>query len=412
MIKPTTALRRISGLKKRIWGIQGGQGAGKTFSICILIINHASSNPDKEIYIASAELSKMRDTVIKDFINILNIIGLDVKKTGISHGSPRVDFPNGSFVRFIGLDKEDVGKGLRSDLMFVNEANKVNFETYRELTSRAKRIIVDFNPNKKFWFHTEVQPKKDCDFLVLTFRDNEFLSKEERNTVLEYKTKGYDKDGNIINEYWANKWRIYGLGEIGGVEGRIFFWKPISYYEYESLNVQEYYGCDWGKSDPFAIGKCKYYDNKLYVHELNYKSENEWFKSLPQSVITQIRAKQGDGFVTWLFTKLGIPKDKLVVCDNNRKTKLATLRNNGWESAVETSKPKGSVLDGIDLLHNLEVYYTTESPNIEHEQEVYCWAKDKFDQELEEPIDANNHHIDWIRYVALYLQKYGVIRRS
>ena len=65
-------------------------------------------------------------------------------------------FSNGSFIKFIGLDKADIGKGLRSDIVYINECNKVNFETYRELTSRAKRIIVDFNPNNKFWFHDEV----------------------------------------------------------------------------------------------------------------------------------------------------------------------------------------------------------------------------------------------------------------
>ena len=55
-------------------------------------------------------------------------------------------FPNGSFIRFLGLDKADVGKGLRSDVVFLNEGNKTNFETYREMTSRADRVIIDFNP--------------------------------------------------------------------------------------------------------------------------------------------------------------------------------------------------------------------------------------------------------------------------
>ena len=62
MIQQTTALRKIAALRKRIKGIQGGQGASKTYSILMLIINHASSVPDREIYIASDELSKMRVT--------------------------------------------------------------------------------------------------------------------------------------------------------------------------------------------------------------------------------------------------------------------------------------------------------------------------------------------------------------
>jgi len=76
MIQPTTALRKIARLKKRIWVIQGGQGAGKTFSILILIINHALNHAGKEIFIASQELSKMRITVIKDFVKVMKAIGV------------------------------------------------------------------------------------------------------------------------------------------------------------------------------------------------------------------------------------------------------------------------------------------------------------------------------------------------
>ena len=121
-------------MRKRIWCIQGGQGAGKTYSILILILNTALKNSNREIYIASAELSKMRTTVIKDFVKVIHSFGMwdEVNFTGRDHGTPLCRFKNGSFVHFLGLDKEDIGKGLRSDIMYINEANKTNFETYRE----------------------------------------------------------------------------------------------------------------------------------------------------------------------------------------------------------------------------------------------------------------------------------------
>ena len=49
-MKATKALIKISRLKKRIWGIQGGQGAGKTWAILELIINHCLKNPNKEVF--------------------------------------------------------------------------------------------------------------------------------------------------------------------------------------------------------------------------------------------------------------------------------------------------------------------------------------------------------------------------
>lgn len=410
-MQPTTALRKISALKKKIWGLQGGQGAGKTFSVLIIIINHCLLNSNKEVYIVSSELTKMRDTVIKDCVSIVNNLNLNVKFTGIISGSPRADFANGSFIRFIGLDKEDVGKGLRSDIVFVNEANKTNFNTYRELTSRAKRIIIDFNPNKKFWFHTEILTRDDCDFLKLTFLDNEFLSHQERNEILRYKTRGYDDEGNVINQYWANMWRVYGLGEVGQVEGRIYNWSSIPYEDYIKIDKQVYYGNDWGKVDPWAIVEAKYHDGTLYVHEKNYASENEIERNLSATQLHQIKAGddgEQEGLMAWMFQKLDIKQDDLIVCDNNRPNKIRSLRRSGWERAVAVGG-KQDLINRIGTLSSLNIVYTDCSTNIEYEQENYCYDKDNSGGLTEKPIDQDNHTIDAIAYLVQKLFEIGVI---
>lgn len=411
-MKPTTALRKISALRKKIWCLQGGQGAGKTYSVLLLLINHASTQPNKEIYIASKELSKMRITVIKDCINILSNIGLRVEVTGTKNGSPMIVFPNKSFIQFIGLDQEDIGKGLRSDIVFINEANKINFDTYRELTSRSKRVIIDFNPNAKFWAHKEILTRDDCDYLQLTFLDNEFLSEQERSEILRYKEKGYDKEGNIINQYWANMWRVYGLGEVGQVEGRIYNWKHISYSEFKDINKTSYYGCDWGKVDPFGVVEVKYHDGNLYVHELNYKSENEIEKELsPQQlqVIKKQDSENHEGLVGWLFNNIRVDKSGIISCDSNKPTKIISLRNAGWEYAVSVGK-KISLEQRISILSGLNVYYTDTSRNLEYEQENYCYDKDRHGVTLEKPIDQDNHLIDATTYAVQKMFDLGVIK--
>ena len=407
-MKATTALRKISALKKRIWGIQGGQGAGKTYSILQLLINHASNNPNKEIFIASDELSKMRITVIKDFLNIMKSFNL-YENERFTDGT-LYRFKNGSFIKFIGLDKVDIGKGLRSDIVFVNEANKVKFDTYRELTSRAKRVIIDFNPNAKFWFHTEVMTRDDCDFINLTYLDNEFLSEEEKGEILRYKQKGYTPDGKVINEYWANMWRVYGLGQVGQVEGRIYNWKSIPYAEFLNLNKESYFGVDWGTVDPFAIVEAKYHDGNLYIHEHNYASENEIRRSLSSMDLHSINGADEDGLVSWLFQKLNIPKKKIIVCDNNRPNKIVSLRRVGYESAVAVGG-KSKLLDRIQMLQGLNIYFTDTSKNIELEQENYCYQKDKFGVVQEEPIDQDNHTIDAVAYVVQKMFDFGVIKK-
>lgn len=425
MIKPTTALRKISALRKRIWGVQGGQGAGKTFSILIILINHASSCPNKEIYIASDELSKMRITVIKDFVKIMQMLNIFVRDRWTDGVLYR--FPNGSFIRFIGLDKEDIGKGLRSDVMFVNEANKIKFDTYRELTSRAKRVIIDFNPNKKFWYHKEVHTREDCEFLKLTFLDNEFLSIEERNEILLYKEKGYVKDdkGNfavndkgeliVLNQYWANMWRIYGLGEVGVVDGRIYTFHPVPFKTYAELNKEEYIGNDWGKVDPWAVLGLKYHDGTLYLHEYNYESENEIQRGLSETQLHQVRGSgvnaDGElpGLMAWKFNQFGIPKNRKIVCDNNRPTKILSLRQSGWEYAIAVGA-KMDLENRIAVLSNLNICYTDCSTNIEFEQENYCYDKDKFGVTLERPVDQDNHLMDAAAYGVSQMFKDGIIK--
>lgn len=415
MIQPTRALRKIAQLKKRIWVIQGGQGAGKTFAICLLIINHARSQPNKEVFIASAELSKMRITIIKDFVKILRELGIYEEVRVID---TLVRFRSGSFVKFIGLDKEDVGKGLRSDLVFVNEANKVNFDTYRELTSRAKRIILDFNPNSEFWAHTEIVPRDDTEFLKLTYTDNEFLSEQEKREIERYRENAYydltleniDVSYNVKNKYWQNKWHVYGLGVIGTNPHRIFFWDEIPDEQYHKLDLKKYYGVDWGTVDPWGILELKYNDGCLYLHELNYASENEIKEKLTYNDLVEINKDPEGGIVKWLFGKLNINRQAYIVCDTNRPLKIEALWNIGYSYAAGAPKPPGSIIDGIDIISNLKVYYTSSSKNIKHEQENYSRQIDRYGIVLDEPEDKDNHLIDPTRYVVIFLKLLGVMK--
>lgn len=427
-LQQTTALRKIAGLKKRIRCIQGGQGAGKTIAILMLLANHASSCAGREIFVASDELSKMRITVIKDFLKVMMGFGIFDRTRWIDGTLYR--FRNGSFIKFIGLDKEDIGKGLRSHVMFVNEANKVNFETYRELTSRAEQVFIDFNPNKKFWAHKEIIKRKDCEFIKLTYQDNEFLGLTERNEILGYKDQGYAKDAatgkfqinekgelTVINTYWANKWQVYGEGNVGTVEGRIYNWKSISYADYLAINKTEVIGNDWGKVDPWGVVGIKYHDGNLYVDEKNYASENEIESELPESILHQIRGasvavgagETHDGLVAWKFKQFGIPYDTPIICDNNRPNKIRSLRRAGWEYAVAVGG-KTDLINRIGVLSGLNIFYTDRSTNIEFEQETYAYDQDKNGATLEKPIDQDNHTIDAIAYGVSYMFEQGIIK--
>lgn len=400
-MQQTTALRKISSLKKKIWCIQGGQGAGKTIAILILIINHASSNSNKEIYIASAELSKMRDTVLKDFIKILRSFNLYdiVSLTGVTNGQPLCIFPNKSFVRFIGLDKEDIGKGLRSDIVYLNEANKTNFETYRELTSRAKRKILDYNPNKRFWAHSEVITDPECEYLCLTYKDNECLSEEEYNEIQSYKIKAYhnpdlenyDTEENTRSNYWRNKWRIYGLGITGIVDNRIFEnWKKITNKDFNDLPYPKFYGLDFGMSAPTALVEMKTdKDGSYFLNERLYKP-----------------LKNMNGTLSDEFEKLGIEKHIQIICDSGNELNLSEgrkLKNAGY-NIIFAEKGQGSVVSAIETMQKSDIYYTESSSNLEENYENYQW-KTHNGEVLDIPEDSREDLIDASKYVIKWYSK-------
>lgn len=381
MIQSTTSLRKISALKKPIKVIRGGQGSGKTISILILLINHASSCPDKEILIISAELTKMRLTVIKDFIKVMKMANLYNEARFLAGTLYR--FPNGSFIKFIGLDKTDVGKGLRSDVAYFNEINKCDQESYRQVASRAGQVYADYNPDAEFYIDTDVIPRKDCDFLQLTFRDNELLSEREREEILIYYKNGYNEDGTIKNGYWANLWQVYGLGNIGNLQGVVFDnWDIVDDIPLGAEFIAD--GLDWGfTNDPTSLIKVCRFNGELYLDELIYET---------QLTNLDIGIK---------MRSIGISERTCIVADSAEPKSIEDLYRAGYTNIEPAEKGPDSVRNGIDTLQQFKMHVTARSLNLIKELRAYRWKVDKNGKSLNEPIDSMNHAIDAIRYVAL-----------
>src|SRR5690606_17673449 len=140
-----SGLKKFKDNEKKVFVIQGGQGAGKTVAILMLIADYFFRNKS-EITICSAELTKLKETALNDFHKILidwNLISI------IKYNQVESTFTIGAghFVEFIGLDKADVGKGRRRKIVFINEANKITLDQFADITARAEIVIIDYNPD-------------------------------------------------------------------------------------------------------------------------------------------------------------------------------------------------------------------------------------------------------------------------
>lgn len=381
MIQQTTSLRKIANLKKKIKVVQGGQGAGKTISILILLINHAFNVEAREILILSAELTKMRLTVIKDFVKVMRLLGLYEDHRFINGTLYR--FPNGSFVKFIGLDKSDVGKGLRCDVAYFNEVNKIDAETYRQVASRAKKVFADFNPDAEFFINTDVIGREDCDFLKLTFQDNELLDAGERDEILRYKELGYDAKGNIISKYWANKWQVYGLGNVGSIDGVVFEnWDTIN--DMPTTAKLLYTGVDFG----FSSSKFACLD--IYKHNGNYIIDELVYETGLTNDIAAVKMKQA-GY-----------KDSIVYCDYAEPKSIEELRRAGIR-AIKCESKNDIYEFAIQKLNAKTFYVTKRSENIINE--LRHWV---YDEKTLKPKKSNiDHHMNALIYAVGSGEKYS-----
>ena len=365
MIQVTTALRKITSSRSKITVVQGGQGASKTFSILMLLINHCSNVEGREILILSAELTKMRLTVIKDFVKIMRMYGIYQDSRFISGTLYR--FPNGSFIKFIGLDKSDVGKGLRSDVAYFNEVNKIDSETYRQVASRAKKVYADFNPDAEFFIHKEVIDREDCDFIKLTFLDNEQLDSGERDEILRYKELGYNSAGEVLNKYWANKWRVYGLGEVGSIDGAVFErWESI---EMPSDARLLYYGCDFGyATSKFAVLGIYNWNGRIVLKEFVYK--------------TNLTNQQGAEELKRMGYNGGV-----VYCDYAEPKSIRELQIEGIQ-AVKCGSKQDIKAFAIQNLNKDLFYVDSASENLQKELRYYV-----YDEKTGKPRKTNEDHL-------------------
>jgi len=283
----TTAIDKLRRLKKRIRVVPGGTSAGKTFGILPILTDHAINNPFTEISIVSSTIPHIRKGALKDFLKMMRVTGRFVpsryNKTLLTY-----TFENGSFMEFFSADQEDKVRGPRRNILYVNECNRISFETYYQLAIRTDGDIwVDFNPTIKFWVHKELNEdiEPDAEWLTLTYKDNEALSPSIVRDIEKAKGKAYidpdlpdneiDKSQNIKSEYWANWWNVYGLGRVGALEGGVFSDKLQMTDKIPDYATFISYGMDYSNSgennsaaDPHSIHELWFADGSLYIRKI------------------------------------------------------------------------------------------------------------------------------------------------
>lgn len=359
--------------KARIIANKGGTRSGKTYSVMQLLLVILMTKK-KSISVVSETLPHLKRGALRDFRDILNNEGLVEGKDYKENKSDLTfTFPNGSYIEFFSVDNWAKVKGPGRNILFINECNRVPYETYRQLAVRTTDIVfLDWNPDAEFWYEENIMNREGTIEIHSTYKDNPHLGEVQIKEI----------EANRHNEQW---WRVYGLGLTGHIEGTIY--RP--FIQIDELpdarsRMRHVYGLDFGYSnDPTALVDV-YIDEagkKIYVDEIIYET------GLLNSDIAERMAEAGVSKATEIFADAAEPKS---VDEIGRKVYRYNVK----------SAYKKDLLSQIQFLQQFEIYVTTRSLNVIKESRQYKWKEDRDGNAVNEPIDAFNHAMDALRYAV------------
>ena len=371
----TTAVNKLRELKQRTKIIRGGSSAGKTIAILCILIDYAIRNKNKEISVVAESIPHLRRGALKDFLSIMRGVNR-YKEKQFNRSTLKYEFVSGSYIEFFSTDQPDKLRGARRTDLYINECNNVPFSSYQELAIRTSETVwLDYNPTSLFWVDKELVDQPDTDFITLTYKDNEALPQ----SIVKELEKARDKAKT--SSYWANWCKVYLDGQIGSLEGAcIPDWKEIDAVPVEARLLA--HGMDFGYSvDSTSIVSLYKYNDSYIFDEVLYKTG-----MLNRDISNYIKNNNIEGYI---------------YADSAEPKSIAEIRQYGHD-IFPVTKGRDSVVYGINLINQNEVFVTRRSKNLKKELEGYIWLKDKQGNTLQKPNPmTGDHAIDAARYCIM-----------
>lgn len=352
----------------------GGARSGKTYSflqlLSLIIPNDKTKTINSVVSETGPHLSR---GAIRDFKAIMVEDGRwEDDRWNASNNI--YTFPNGAILEFFSADQPGKVHGPARDRLFINEGQNIEFETARQLIVRTRGIVCwDYNPTRVFWAHEHYQGRENCVTVHSTYKDNRFLTSEQVAEIESYKGE-------------SNWWKVYGLGQLGTLEGIIYDFELIDNlpdYDY----LKEVYGMDFGFThDPTAIVRVLADTGRkvAYIDEICYQTG-----MLNRDITALLNGLEIKKYVD-IWADAAEPKAIAEIGDD---TGLKVLPSN-----KSAPTQHGKVTFQIQWLQGWKLYFTKRSTNLIKEARNYTWKSDRDGNLVNEPIDNWNHALDAMRY--------------
>ena len=362
---------------KRFYLHIGGSRSGKTYSILQYIIIYCFKNKDKTITIARKTFPSLRLGAYREFIQLLK--ELDVYKEESHNKTNNFYNLNSNTIQFISIDQSQKLRGLKHDLVFIDEVNEVTKEEADQLFMRTgEKIIMAENPSDALHWSLKLKSDTDALYLHSTYVDNPFLPQAIISQIESYRETDEDlwnvfglglpaKNNELVYtnyEYWHSEDELFEIDEKGD-----------KHPKYEDVVI----GCDWGYQHPSAIIKLWIDSNwrRVWVKELIHESY-----LTTEDLITKMKT-------------FNIEELKLFGDSAEPKT-IESIRRAGFD--IESSMKE--VREGIDCVKSYKLFIHSESIKLQEELRRYKW-KIKNEMRTDEPVKLFDDGLCAVRY-ALY----------
>lgn len=355
----------------RICVNQGGTRSGKTYSILQFLIEAAIKGTQKgmkgqTVTICRKTYPALRATALRDFIEILESIG---RYDEDLHNKTLGEYRLGNWTfEFISVDQPQKIRGRKRDILFINEANELDLEDWRQLLLRTTGVIIlDYNPSDEYhWIYDSVLTRKDVSFYITNYTNNPHLTQTQIQEIENL--KGEDE----------NYWNVYGLG-MKGVSG------ATVYPKWQLCDVlpdgDEAYGLDFGFNVPSALVQLHKNNSGLYCKEVIYQTN-----LTNPDIIAILKTKE-------------LKQRAPIYCDNAEPDRITELQRAGF-NAMPCHK---DFKNGVDKIRSVPLFITKESINLLKEIKNYKYKIDHAGKPTDDAVKVNDHAMDAMRYGGWFL---------
>lgn len=352
----------------RIAALQGGTRSGKTYATLQYLIDLADTYTGMIISVVRESFPALRATALRDFIDIMESAGLYDERNESKPSGYYEYIHNGNLFEFFSIDNQQKVRGRKRDLLFINEANEISLEKFRQLLFRTEGCaIIDYNPSDgESYIYDHVLTRDDCGLIITTYRDNPNLPQAIVDEI------------ELLRDADPEYWKVFGEGQRGRVSGlALGHRKVLEADRWPVGKGEKVYGVDFGFTAPSAVVEVTFYDDSHYLREMLYK-----------------RKLTNPELIQAIKTNPLIDKTAIFYCDAAEPDRIEEFKKNGLR-ALPADK---NIKDGLDALRAKPLFVHEESINLQSEIKTYCYPKNQNTGEFGELPVGIDHAIDAGRY--------------